>query len=414
MSDLGDTEAFFRISSSFIKYTFASSIASRFFHFLAMSLEQPRYMSPCEQRLARMWLDEDEEAVSEIARRLRRSESTLWRFFGDPEAPRGVGRKPALTEADKDRLLALTERMVEEADCCYQVTYEMIQQRFHVDVGLRVMSNSLHERGVWFCRMREKPVLTNEDVAARWEWAKQHRGRTAQWWCARIQLHIDNHAFKVPVNAVARKALAARRVRGVLRTKKKGLKRAHVRRGRGLRTNTGARNVLVAAGVGQGKMLLWSVIESTWCGDSAAKLYNGALRTALKTAYPTRKRFNVLEDNDPTGYQSGAAVAVKELQKIDTYPIPKRSPDLNVMDYFVWSEIEKRMRQQERDFPEDYRESREEFAKRLRRTAKSIPAKTINKAIGDLAWRVEKLYQAKGALFEEGGRRPTSARIAGV
>ena len=33
--------------------------------------------------------------------------------------------------------------------------------------------------------------------------------------------------------------------------------------------------------------------------------------------------------------------------------IPKHSPDLNVMDFAVWAEVEKRMRRQERAWPED-------------------------------------------------------------
>ena len=135
-------------------------------------MEQPRYMSPCEIRLALMWKNEDGESVEEIGRRLRRHVSTLWRLLQAPEIERGVGRKPALTEQDKDRLVALTERMVERAGCCYQVTIEMIQLSFHIDVCDRVISDALHERGMWFCRMREKPVLTPDDVIERFDWAK--------------------------------------------------------------------------------------------------------------------------------------------------------------------------------------------------------------------------------------------------
>ena len=138
-----------------------------------VDMEQPRYMSPCEIRLALMWKNEDGESVEEIGRRLRRHVSTRWRLLEAPEIDRGVGRKPALIEQDKDRLVALTERMVERADCCYQVTIEMIQLSFHIDVCDRVISDALHERGMWFCRMREKPVPTPDDVIERFDWAKK-------------------------------------------------------------------------------------------------------------------------------------------------------------------------------------------------------------------------------------------------
>ena len=63
-----------------------------------VDMEQPRYMSPCEIRLALMWKNEDGESVEEIGRRLRRHVSTLWRLLQAPEIERGVGRKPVLTE----------------------------------------------------------------------------------------------------------------------------------------------------------------------------------------------------------------------------------------------------------------------------------------------------------------------------
>ena len=77
----------------------------------------PRYMTAEEKRLARMWCDEDDTGVAEIARRLHRAESSIWRFLGDAEpTTRGVGRKPALSEADKDRLVAMVEDLVKKAD----------------------------------------------------------------------------------------------------------------------------------------------------------------------------------------------------------------------------------------------------------------------------------------------------------
>ena len=96
-------------------------------------------MSPCEIRLALLWKHEDEVSVEEIGRRLRRDVTTLWRLFKDPEVAHGVGRKPALTDQDKDRLVHVAEKIVEKADCCYQVTIEMILIGFHVDVCDRVI-----------------------------------------------------------------------------------------------------------------------------------------------------------------------------------------------------------------------------------------------------------------------------------
>ena len=78
--------------------------------------------------------------------------------------------------------------------------------------------------------------------------------------------------------------------------------------------------------------------------------------------------------------------------------------DLNVMDYFIWAEIEKRMRAQERMMKSGKCETRAEFEKRLDATAKGLPAALINKAIGNMHIRCQRLYEAEGGLFEEGGR----------
>ena len=84
--------------------------------------------------------------------------------------------------------------------------------------------------------------------------------------------------------------------------------------------------------------------------------------------------------------------------------IPKRSPDLNVLDYSIWSEVERRLRRQELSWPMNRKETRAQFEQRLNRTALRLPASFINKSVCDLKRRCELLYEAKGGLFEEGGR----------
>ena len=83
-----------------------------------------------------------------------------------------------------------------------------------------------------------------------------------------------------------------------------------------MRINTGCRSVLIAGGVGTGKVLLWHVVEKKWSGAEAVAMHEGPLATALSAAYPTRSSYRVLEDNDPSGYQRRVARAAKEGQNI--------------------------------------------------------------------------------------------------
>jgi len=321
-----------------------------------------------------------------------------------------VGRPKALTSAQVDKLVAALEKLVDEADADFEVTREMVMKRARVKACSRVVADALHKRGYYFRDLREKPILTPEDVKARFAWARKYRHQSAHWWRKTVHIHLDNHMFKVATTARGRKLLAKRRVRGVYRKKGKSLRSGHVKPSAKLKLNTGAKGILKAGGVGGGRVLVWHTIEGRWSGKTAERFYTDVVRPALKHKHPSKKSFCILEDNDPTGNTSGRGIAAKKAQKLSVFKIPVRSPDLNVLDYAVWSEVERRMRLQERSWKPSKTESRDKFAKRLDRTAKRLPAEFINKAIGDMKRRCGLLYAAKGGLFEEGGRSPKKRR----
>ena len=77
-------------------------------------------------------------------------------------------------------------------------------------------------------------------------------------------------------------------------------------------------------------------------------MYTNVLAKALKRAFPNqRAHFSVIEDNDPAGYKSRAGVDAKKKAGIAADSLPKRSPDLNVLDYALWNATHRRMRAQE-------------------------------------------------------------------
>ena len=72
-------------------------------------------------------------------------------------------------------------------------------------------------------------------------------------------------------------------------------------------------------------------------------------------------------------------------------------PDLNPMDYCIWSEINRRMRHQEANWAAAKRESLANYLKRLRRTAQNLSSSFISQADGDMT-------VARGS---KGHRQPT-------
>ena len=104
--------------------------------------------------------------------------------------------------------------------------------------------------------------------------------------------------------------------------------------------------------------------------------------------FPDKRSFKTLGDNDPVGNRSRAGLEAKRQCQFSTLDIPKRSPELNVMDYFVWAEVEKRLRRQERSWADGRKENRTQFIRRLKQTVARTPAHVVQDAIGNLADRV--------------------------
>ena len=67
-----------------------------------------------------------------------------------------------------------------------------------------------------------------------------------------------------------------------------------------------------------------------------------------------------------------------------TDDLPPRSPDSNVLDYSLWALINTAMKQQERKFPANKKETENEFKARLRKTALGLPIDLVSKCVGDM------------------------------
>eukprot|EP00438_Fugacium_kawagutii_P004355 Skav207892 [mRNA] locus=scaffold664:848082:848486:+ [translate_table: standard] len=134
-------------------------------------------------------------------------------------------------------------------------------------------------------------------------------------------------------------------------------------------------------------------------------MYSGPLKRCLAKEYPhVRGPWRVMEDNDPSGYKSSKGMAGKREAGIITLDLPKRSPDLNPLDFSLWAAINKKMRQQERGWPANKRETRKAYMARLRRAACGMPRDYVDKIIGAMAGRVQQVLDFGGGFFPEGGR----------
>jgi hypothetical protein len=364
--------------------------------------KKPPRMSPDEKRLVREMHFDRHMRPTDIATSVGRSLSSICRLLAQKKAPNPTGGRAALSEAQVDRAVKVLNDMIDKADGCEEVTLAMLKKRCRLTCCARVLFNALHKRGYWFRTLRKKMILTPDDVKSRFKWAKYYKKYSRQWWLKKVQVHLDNKHFKVALTVFGRRLLAKRKCRGCFRRKGKSLRSGHVRPDPKLRINTGAKGIMKMGGVGGGKVLVWETIVGHWSGQLAADMYTDVVAKAVKKRYPGKKKFTILEDNDPTGNLSGKGKAAKLESKLHVLEIPKRSPDLNVLDYAIWTEVEKRLRDQEKGFSSTKKETRQEFEHRLDRTARALPKAFIDDAIGNLYERAQLLYEAEGGLFEEG------------
>ena len=157
----------------------------------------------------------------------------------------------------------------------------------------------------------------------------------------------------------------------------------------------------------------------------AARMYKGPMAAALRAAKPRLRTYTVLEDNDPTGFKSTQGEAAKRKVHIKPFCIPKRScvasagggrpippemqrarsPDLNVLDYAIWKNVNRKMREQERRMAKSKRETRAEYTKRLLQAARlALSPDFLKRSIVAMKRRCRLLFDAKGGYFQEGGR----------
>lgn len=292
---------------------------------------------------------------------------------------------------------------IAKARARYEVTLAMIKKRAKCKACDKVVRKALRTRKIAFRKMRSKPLLTTEDRIERFAFAKKYLRKSRGWWLEEIDQHWDLKNFSVYTHAAARAVAAMREVRGAYRAPGQGLDEAYVVIPKDLRYNPGAKSVRIAGSVGGGRVRLWHEVGKRWSGSVAAKVYEGPLASSLRAQCPNKRSWKVLEDNDPTGFKSNAGEAAKRKAKIRIFEIPKRSPDLSVLDYAVWKQVTRKMRAQERKFPRSKRETRAEYIARLRKVAMSLPRQFIDDAIGNMVTRCRRLYDAQGGHFEEGG-----------
>ena len=86
-------------------------------------------MSPDEKRIVREMHFGRKMRPTDIATALGRDMSSVCRLLAQTKAPKPIGRPKAFTDSQIDHTVEVLEKMVDEADACYEVTLAMVMRR---------------------------------------------------------------------------------------------------------------------------------------------------------------------------------------------------------------------------------------------------------------------------------------------
>lgn len=239
---------------------------------------------------------------------------------------------------------------------------------------------------------REKPQRSTEHEQERVRICETIKRHSQSFWLNSVDLFMENKRFDIPTSRKSREHVLKQRVPAHLRTPGEGLQPEFTKPAlKKHKINTGG-SVSICAGICGGKVTLWEELPKRWCGEAAANLYKGPIRKLLKKRCPEKSKYLILEDNDPAGYKSGKAMKAKRDLHIKALAFPKYSPDLNPLDFAIWSEVGRRM---QATTPKRV-ESIKAYKARLRKTALGLPKSYIRKVLSSMPRRVRQVIKAKG------------------
>jgi len=246
-------------------------------------------------------------------------------------------------------------------------------------------------------RNREKPQRKAEHILERWDVCGRWRFLRKGFFTEEVDLIMDNKNFEVPTTQEARSFKGKTKVRYQIRTRSEGLETQYTKpNAKRNRRNLGGK-LKVCAGIRNNRVVLWKYLEGPWNAEAAKKIYEEDVKKLFKRVCPDKKSPTIVEDNDPTGYKSGKAVAAKRHLKFKVMSLPRYSPDLNPLDYCIWENIETRML---KGGPKKGRETVEQYKARLRQTAMKTSRVLIKKAILNMNARIMAVYKAQGGNID--------------
>ena len=239
-----------------------------------------------EAQLMCKW-QKDGETVARIMALTGRCKETVLKHTSPKKKPMlGSGRRKIITPRVFLKLEKAMRDLQKRANGYKEISADNIKAKANVQVSNRVLLDAFHDHDIWFRPLRQKPILTDDDIEKRKVFADAYRSRSKGGWVEMPHAIIDNKNFPIYKNGKDRHEAARRQVRGGFRRRGDQPKPYLVKRKPECKYS--APSVQVTAAIIKGKIRVFNFVDGKWNGEKAANMYKGPLLTALRKAFPEK------------------------------------------------------------------------------------------------------------------------------
>ena len=324
------------------------------------------------------------------------SPNTVYEYCKGETHQRGAletrGRLPTLTKADVRKLLQTRRRLIKQAANQERVRYEDIEEAgLKKEVSQKTVEVALRAAGVRYRPARKKIFLSEGDAKKRLEVMKEWIKKPSTYWSKSVHAFMDNKAWPAPLTAKQRAKYNATKVTGHLRLAREGTDQGFTQP-RTDHSFLGIPSVNICAAVAKDKIILWEDYGKKWNASVACDMYKRPLLAALRRTWGARRTYVIVEDGDRKGYQTNKAKQTKAELGIRSMVLPPRTPSMMPLDASIWKRVDEKMS----ETAPSITETKAQFAKRLKKCAKSLPRGCVARAIKRTRANIQAIIDAHG------------------
>ena len=291
-------------------------------------------------------------------------------------------------------LLGRIHRLIARHRGRREVTLNYLIDQLELGISRRTLQRRFKDWGVRWVRPKLRPDLSEQDVSESFEFCTRYLSKPKSFYARDIHCYIDCKWFKVNNTRKLKNRSNRMSVRGVFKVPGRPANlKCFSKPSAALKS--GAKSVCIAGAIGRNKVLLFEPYKK-WNARSAASFYRKLARKVRRQfQIPNNKPVVLLEDNDPSGFNSRLAIRTKQELNIRVIKLPKRR---NPLDFSFWAHVNTCMREVSQGKSD---ETKQEYIDRLIKVAMKVDREYILRTVKDMYRRIHLVHRARGRQIVE-------------